>query len=62
MQSTAKILYGLYLFLTVMEFVLLLVGQMPVFDSLCTVFGTAGTGGFGIKNDSFGSYSTYCRA
>ena len=58
-QSTAKILYGLYLFLTVMEFVLLLVGQMPVFDSLCTVFGTAGTGGFGIKNDSFGSYSTY---
>ena len=58
-QSTAKILYGLYLFLTVLEFVLLLVGQMPVFDSLCTVFGTAGTGGFGIKNDSFGSYSTY---
>ena len=58
-QSTAKILYGLYLFLTVMEFVLLLVGQMPVFDSLCTAFGTAGTGGFGIKNDSFGSYSTY---
>ena len=58
-QSTAKILYGLYLFLTVLEFILLLVGQMPVFDSLCTVFGTAGTGGFGIKNDSFGSYSTY---
>lgn len=58
-QSTAKILYGLYLFLTVLEFILLLVGRMPVFDSLCTVFGTAGTGGFGIKNDSFGSYSTY---
>ena len=58
-QSTAKILYGLYLFLTVLEVILLLVGQMPVFDSLCTAFGTAGTGGFGIKNDSFGSYSTY---
>ena len=58
-QSTAKILYGLYLFLTVLEFILLLVGRMPVFDSLCTAFGTAGTGGFGIKNDSFGSYSTY---
>ena len=39
-QSTAKILYGLYLFLTVLEFILLLVGRMPVFDSLCTVFGT----------------------
>jgi trk system potassium uptake protein TrkH len=32
---------------------------MPLFDSLCTVFGTAGTGGFGIRNDSFASYSTY---
>ena len=61
-QSTAKILYGLYLFLTVLEFILLLVGRMPVFDSLCTAFGTAGTGGFGIKNDSFGSYSTYLQS
>lgn len=58
-QSTAKILYGLYLFLTVMEFVLLLVGQMPVFDSLCTAFGTAEPEVSDIKNDSFGSYSTY---
>ena len=58
-QSTAKILYGLYLFLTVLEFILLLVGRMPVFDSLCTVFGTAGTGGFGIRNDSLASCSPY---
>lgn len=32
---------------------------MPLFDALCTTFGTAGTGGFGVKNDSLGSYSTY---
>ena len=32
---------------------------MSLFDSLCTAFGTAGTGGFGVKNDSMGSYSSY---
>ena len=32
---------------------------MPIFDALATTFGTAGTGGFGIKNDSFASYSPY---
>lgn len=58
-QSTAKLLYGLYFILSFIMFVLLLLGNMPLFDSFCTVFGTAGTGGFGIKNDSFGSYSTY---
>ena len=56
-QSTAKILYSIYLTLTVIEFVLLLFGKMSVFDALTTSFGTAGTGGFGIKNDSIGSYS-----
>ena len=56
-RSTALILYLIYIFLTVMEFILLLVAQMPVFDALSTAFGTAGTGGFGIKNDSFASYS-----
>ena len=61
-QSTAKLLYGLYFVLSITMLVLLLVGGMPLFDSLCTVFGTAGTGGFGIKNDSFGSYSTYLQA
>ncbi|MGN0707013.1 MAG: TrkH family potassium uptake protein [Faecalibacterium sp.] len=58
-QSTAKILYGIYMALTVLEMVFLMLGGMPVFDSLLTAFGTAGTGGFGIRNDSFGSYSPY---
>ena len=58
-QSTAKILYGIYLALTIMEFLFLLVGRMPVFEALLTSFGTAGTGGFGFKNDSFGSFSPY---
>ena len=61
-QSTAKLLYGLYIALSLIMLVLLLVGGMPLFDSFCTMFGTAGTGGFGIKNDSFGSYSTYLQA
>lgn len=58
-QSTAKILYGIYMLLTVTEIVLLLVGGMPLFDSLTISFGTAGTGGFGIKNSSIGDYSAY---
>ena len=58
-QSTAKILYLIYIFLTVLEIILLLLGGMPLFDALTTSFGTAGTGGFGIKNDSIGSYSPY---
>ncbi len=58
-KSTAKILYMIYIFLTLLEIVLLLAGGMPLFDSLTTSFGTAGTGGFGIKNDSIASYSTY---
>lgn len=61
-QATAKILYGLYLFLSIVELALLIAGKMPVFDALCTTFGTAGTGGFGIKNDSIGGYSTYLQA
>lgn len=58
-KSTAKILYGIYIFLTLMELAFLLAGGMPMFDALTTSFGTAGTGGFGIKNDSIASYSTY---
>lgn len=56
-HSTAKILYGIYIFITVLEFIVLLVSGMPVFDAITTSFGTAGTGGFGIKNDSIASYS-----
>ena len=60
-QSTAKILYTIYLGMTVLQIILLLLGGVPVFDSLCITFGSAGTGGFGIKNDSMASYSTYCQ-
>ena len=59
MRKTAAILYFLYIILTVLDFLFLIVGGMPVFDAVCTSFGTAGTGGFGIKNDSIASYSPY---
>lgn len=59
MRDTAKILYGMYIGLTVLNIIFLLIGGMPWFDAFCTAFGTAGTGGFGIKNDSIASYSPY---
>lgn len=59
MKHTARILYLIYLGMTIIEIVLLLLGRMPLFDALTTGFGTAGTGGFGIKADSMGSYSPY---
>ena len=58
-QSTAKILYGIYFALTVLELVFLLIGRMPLFEAMLTAFGTAGTGGFGFRNDSFASFSPY---
>lgn len=60
-QQTAKILYSIYIGMTLLQIVLLLIGNIPLFDTLCIAFGTAGTGGFGIKNDSMGSYSIYCQ-
>lgn len=59
MRTTARILYLIYIFLTLLDFVFLLCGGMPVFDAVCTAFGTAGTGGFCIKNDSIAGYSPY---
>ncbi len=59
MKQTAKILYIIYIVLTVVNIIFLLCGGMPLLDSLCIGFGTAGTGGFGVKNDSFASYSPY---
>ena len=47
--------------LTIIEIFLLLFGGMPLFDSITLSLGTAGTGGFGIKNDSIAGYSTYCQ-
>ena len=60
-KDTAKILYLIYIFLTVLQTVLLLAGGMSLFDSLVHTFGTAGTGGFGTKADSIASYSPYCQ-
>lgn len=59
LHQTAKILYILYFTLTVLDLVFLLLGGMPLFDALCTAFGTAGTGGFGVKADSIAGYSPY---
>ena len=58
-RQTASLMYLIYIILTVINLIFLLAGGMPLFDALCTVFGTAGTGGFGIRNDSMGSYSPY---
>ena len=58
MRHTAMILYLVYVVLTALCF-LFLVFDMPVFDAICTAFGTAGTGGFGIRNDSIAGYSPY---
>ena len=59
MRTTATILYMIYIGMTLLNVVFLLFGKMPLFDAVCTAFGTAGTGGFGIKNDSLASYSPY---
>ena len=59
MRKTAAILYIIYIVMTVTNVIFLLCGGMSLFESLCTAFGTAGTGGFGIKNDSLASYSPY---
>ncbi len=59
MRDTAKILYILYIALTALNIIFLLIGNMPLFDAFCTAFGTAGTGGFGVKADSIGGYSPY---
>lgn len=59
MKHTARLLYIIYFGLTTMEIIFLLFGKMPLYDAICTSLGTAGTGGFGIKNDSFCSYNVY---
>lgn len=59
LKETAKILYLIYIAMTVIEIVFLLFGGMPLFDSVVHTFGTAGTGGFGIKADSIAGYNPY---
>lgn len=58
-RDTAKILYLIYIVMTVIEVVMLLFGGMPLFESILHAFGTAGTGGFGIKADSITGYNSY---
>ena len=59
MRDSSLVLYGLYIGLTILNIIFLLIGKMPVFDAFCIAFGTAGTGGFGVRADSCGSYSPY---
>ena len=58
--ATARILYLIYFAMTVVTIVLLLLGGMDPFDAFTISFGTAGTGGFGVRADSCASYSPYC--
>ena len=58
-KDTAKILYLIYIAMTVLQVVFLLCGGMSLFDSVLHAFGTAGTGGFGVKSDSIAGYSPY---
>ena len=59
MRKTALILYLIYISLTIANIIFLIAGKMSLFEAVCTAFGTAGTGGFGIKNDSIAGYSPY---
>ena len=59
MRTTAGILYIIYIVLTVLNVIFLLLGDMPPLEAVCHALGTAGTGGFGVKGDSFASYSPY---
>lgn len=58
-KSTAKILYIIYFCITIIQVVLLVAGNMNLFDALTISFGTVGTGGFGIRNSSLASYTSY---
>ena len=57
-KDTAKILYLLYIGITVLQIICLLLAKMPLFDTLTLTFGTVGTGGFGVKNSSIGGYTS----
>ncbi|MCR5149995.1 MAG: TrkH family potassium uptake protein [Clostridiales bacterium] len=58
-RATATILYGIYCGMTLVLVILLIIGGMPVFDSFCNAFATAGTGGFGLLNSSIAGYNSY---
>ncbi len=58
MRQTAKILYAVYTVMTLVLIVLLCIGKMPVFDSICHAFGTAGTGGFSVRTEGIAFYNS----
>ena len=58
-KKTASITYRIYIFITLAEIAFLLLGRMPVFDSVCNAMGTAGTGGFSVRNTGFTTESPY---
>lgn len=57
-KSSAMILYIIYGVLTVLMIIMLMIGKMPLYDSVCHAMGTAGTGGFGIKNAGISYYDS----
>lgn len=59
MRKSSATLYTIYMVMTLVEIILLLLGDMPLYDSICHAFGTAGTGGFGIKAASIGAYDSF---
>lgn len=60
-KKTLIYLYSIYIGLTVVEMILLLIGGMPLFDSILISMGTAGTGGFSVLNSSLATYSVFCK-
>ena len=61
MRHSARILYLIYVGMTVAEILLLSLAKMPIFDAITISFGTTGTGGFGVLNSSMMSYGPYCQ-
>ncbi len=60
-KKTLVYLYCIYISLTIIEIILLIVGKMPLFDSILISMGTAGTGGFSVLNSSIATYSSFCQ-
>ncbi len=60
-KETAFTLYAIYTAMTLTLIIALVIAGMPIFDSICHAFGTAGTGGFGVRGDSIGGYSSACQ-
>ena len=60
-RETAFMLYAIYTVMTILLIIALVIAGMPVFDSVCHAFGTAGTGGFGVKADSITGYNAACQ-